>query len=147
MLLFHRMFHSKTAPQSNLYDGGESSSLDVGIPVIPSGDGSPDYAFIGNGAGPPEMIQREWKDITTEFFGCVKELKLGELIHDNMFGLFDAMSAIEMMDPKMDAGMCCNKEATPLNFQTAVEVSVVEQANLPGRAEWKLIGCILILGR
>lgn len=69
------------------------------------------------------MIQREWKEITTEFFGCVKELKLGELIHDNMFGLFDAMSAIEMMDPKMDAGMCCNKEATPLNFQTAVEVS------------------------
>lgn len=65
---------------------------------------------------------REWRDVTGEFFDCVKELQLGELIHDNMFGLFDAMSAIEMMDPKMDAGMCCNKEATPLTFQTAVEV-------------------------
>ena len=25
------------------------------------------------------------------------------------FGLFEAMSAIEMMDPKMDAGMLCNQ--------------------------------------
>jgi N-alpha-acetyltransferase 35, NatC auxiliary subunit len=32
------------------------------------------------------------------------------------------MSAIEMMDPKMDAGMLCNKSAkTPLTFQEAVE--------------------------
>ena len=33
------------------------------------------------------------------------DLSLGELIHDENFGLFEAMSAIEMMDPKMDAGM------------------------------------------
>jgi hypothetical protein len=26
-----------------------------------------------------------------------------------MFGLFEAMSAIELMDPKMDAGMQCNR--------------------------------------
>jgi hypothetical protein len=33
-----------------------------------------------------------------------------------------AMSAIEMMDPKMDAGMVCNKSAkTPLTFQEAVD--------------------------
>ncbi|XP_065090507.1 N-alpha-acetyltransferase 35, NatC auxiliary subunit isoform X2 [Ochlerotatus camptorhynchus] len=130
---------SNTAAQSNLDDGEESSPLEVGIPVIPSGDGPPDLAFLGNGAGPPEMIQREWKEITKEFFGCVKELKLGELIHDNMFGLFDAMSAIEMMDPKMDAGMCCNKEATPLNFQTAVEEGKMKLANLESR---ELIGII-----
>jgi hypothetical protein len=31
------------------------------------------------------------------------------------------MSAIEMMDPKMDAGMVCNKSAKgPLTFQEAV---------------------------
>jgi hypothetical protein len=34
---------------------------------------------------------------------------LGELLHDDMFGLFEAMSAIELMDPKMDAGMQCNR--------------------------------------
>ncbi|XP_044754766.1 N-alpha-acetyltransferase 35, NatC auxiliary subunit [Coccinella septempunctata] len=50
-----------------------------------------------------------WNDITNEFMGSVKDLALGELLHDDMFGLFEAMSAIEMMDPKMDAGMMCNR--------------------------------------
>lgn len=53
------------------------------------------------------------------------ELQLGELVHhQKLFGLFEAMSAIEMMDPKMDAGMCCNKNpGGPLTFETAVAVS------------------------
>lgn len=76
----------------------------------------------------------EWHDITGEFFDAVKglffmhsvlsnllistlkcvyiDLSLGELVHHKIFGLFEAMSAIEMMDPKMDAGMCCNKNTT-----------------------------------
>ena len=42
-------------------------------------------------------------------------------MHDEMFGLFEAMSAIEMMDPKMDAGMICNRSSnTPLSFDEAV---------------------------
>lgn len=50
-------------------------------------------------------------------------LELGELLHDPGFGLFEAMSAIEMMDPKMDAGMICNKWKKPVaNFDQAVEV-------------------------
>lgn len=58
--------------------------------------------------------------------GIFSELELGELLHDGqLFGLFEAMSAIEMMDPKMDAGMLCNRggHAKPLNFQQAVTVS------------------------
>jgi N-alpha-acetyltransferase 35, NatC auxiliary subunit len=52
------------------------------------------------------------------------DLQLGELLHDgHLFGLFEAMSAIEMMDPKMDAGMLCNRgNPKPLNFQQAVTV-------------------------
>lgn len=102
---------SPAAVQSNALSGADPSPVEV---IVCEGDAPAEQ--------PAEMVRREWKEITAEFFGCVKELQLGELIHDNMFGLFDAMSAIEMMDPKMDAGMCCNKEATPLNFQTAVEV-------------------------
>jgi hypothetical protein len=50
---------------------------------------------------------------------------LGELLHDELFGLFEAMSAIEMMDPKMDAGMLCNRGSkTALNFDQAVEVTL-----------------------
>lgn len=32
-------------------------------------------------------------------------------MHGYFFGLFEAMSAIEIMDPKMDAGMMCNRES------------------------------------
>lgn len=39
------------------------------------------------------------------------------------FGLFEAMSAIEMMDPKMDAGMMCNQiQRKVLTFDSALEV-------------------------
>lgn len=46
-----------------------------------------------------------WKNVTQPFLEACTELDLGELLHDELFGLFEAMSAIEMMDPKMDAGM------------------------------------------
>lgn len=72
------------------------------------------------------MPVREWKDITEEFFEAVKELDVGELQHVFLFGLFEAMSAIEMMDPKMDAGMKRNEEPIPLTFEKAVEQGVLE---------------------
>ena len=50
-----------------------------------------------------------WKEVTGVFRHSAGELVLGELLHDANFGLFEAMSAIEMMDPKMDAGMLCNQ--------------------------------------
>ena len=34
------------------------------------------------------------------------------------------MSAIEMMDPKMDAGMLCNKAKKVLQFEPAVKVGL-----------------------
>ena len=66
----------------------------------------------------------EWKDITNEFFTSVEELKLGELLHYELFGLFEAMSAIEMMDKKMDIGMVDGKE-TPLTLEVAVKVNLL----------------------
>ncbi|XP_050072834.1 N-alpha-acetyltransferase 35, NatC auxiliary subunit [Anopheles maculipalpis] len=85
-----------------------------------------------DGGKPAEKLvpHDDWVDITKDFFECVKELKLGELVHDSMFGLLEAMSAIEMMDPKMDAGMSCNREATPLTFDTAVETGQMKLNNL-----------------
>jgi len=63
----------------------------------------------------------------------IKELQLGELLHDDMFGLLEAMSAIEMMDPKMDAGMVCNRGSKKaLTFEQAVEV-----CNFIGKFSWK----------
>ena len=47
------------------------------------------------------------------------------------FGLFEAMSAIEMMDPKMDAGMMCNQiHRKVLNLEQAVEVNIPRPSKL-----------------
>ena len=69
-----------------------------------------------------------WKLVTNDFMEASKDLELGELLHDNMFGLFEAMSAIEMMDPKMDAGMAKAgniKRRKPLSFNEAIEKKVL----------------------
>ncbi|XP_049541353.1 N-alpha-acetyltransferase 35, NatC auxiliary subunit isoform X1 [Anopheles darlingi] len=88
------------------------------------------------------LTEYQWQDVTTDFFDCVKDLELGELVHDSMFGLLEAMSAIEMMDPKMDAGMCCNREATPLTFDTAVETGVMKLANIEPKEAIGLIDAV-----
>ena len=51
-----------------------------------------------------------WVDVTKEFIASAGSLPAGSLVKDSCFSLYDAMSAIELMDPKMDAGMLCNKE-------------------------------------
>lgn len=38
------------------------------------------------------------------------------------FGLFEAMSAIEIMDPKMDAGMICNRKRKVIQLPEAIQV-------------------------
>lgn len=58
-------------------------------------------------------------------------MELGELLHDELFGLFEAMSAIEMMDPKMDAGMLCNRgNNKPYTFAQAVESGAIKLDDL-----------------
>ncbi|XP_014293858.1 N-alpha-acetyltransferase 35, NatC auxiliary subunit [Halyomorpha halys] len=73
-----------------------------------------------------------WVNITDEFFKNIKELQLGELLHDDLFGLFEAMSAIEMMDPKMDAGMLCNRgNKAPLTLTQAIEKNILQVEDIP----------------
>ncbi|XP_027198718.2 N-alpha-acetyltransferase 35 [Dermatophagoides pteronyssinus] len=55
-----------------------------------------------------KINEYNWIDITDDFKNATEKLKLGELVHDVMFSLYDAMAAIELMDPKMDAGMMNN---------------------------------------
>lgn len=75
--------------------------------------------------------QYEWTDITKDFFEACSELALGELAQDDVFGLFEAMSAIEMMDPKMDVGMGYNKnDAPPHTFETAVAAGILKLEDL-----------------
>lgn len=77
-------------------------------------------------------VSFNWIDITKQFFRATKELKLGELFHDDLFGLFEAMSAIEMMDPKMDAGMFCNRVyRSPVKFNLSLEGKHLRHEDIP----------------
>ncbi|KAF5277241.1 hypothetical protein FQR65_LT00349 [Abscondita terminalis] len=88
-----------------------------------------------NGTTP--LIQKvtyNWNTITNEFLQAVKGLQLGELLHDDLFGLFEAMSAIEMMDPKMDAGMLCNRgNKKAKSFEQAVADHSLKLNNFTNR--------------
>lgn len=48
--------------------------------------------------------QDGWADVTQVFRDARDEMEVGELIHLESFSLHSAMSAIELMDPKMDIG-------------------------------------------
>ncbi|CAH1285825.1 unnamed protein product [Diabrotica balteata] len=87
----------------------------------------------------PRKVPASW-NITSRFQEAVKDLKLGELLHDDLFGLFEAMSAIEMMDPKMDAGMLCNRGSRKIiTFDQAVQDKILK---LDGFSNAELIGII-----
>jgi len=46
-----------------------------------------------------------WTNVTTDFADICRQLPLGEVVRDQDFSLFEAMTALELMDPKMDGGM------------------------------------------
>ncbi|EKX36279.1 hypothetical protein GUITHDRAFT_145852 [Guillardia theta CCMP2712] len=47
----------------------------------------------------------EWTDFTRVLMAARGELGKGQMLHADSFNLGDSMSALEMMDPKMDAGL------------------------------------------
>ncbi|XP_063981610.1 N-alpha-acetyltransferase 35, NatC auxiliary subunit [Diachasmimorpha longicaudata] len=98
-----------------------AASVDEQISVDMSDDREPQF----------EPLTYNWVNITHQFFDAITDLELGELLHDELFGLFEAMSAIEMMDPKMDAGMLCNRGSNkPYTFAQAVESGSIRLDNL-----------------
>ncbi|CAF4620270.1 unnamed protein product, partial [Rotaria sp. Silwood2] len=46
-----------------------------------------------------------WNDVTSKFADLCRHLPTGEVVRDRDFSLFEAMTALELMDPKMDGGM------------------------------------------
>ncbi|CAJ2511036.1 Uu.00g066610.m01.CDS01 [Anthostomella pinea] len=50
-------------------------------------------------------------DITDRFAAAVKTLAPGEIIKNEHFTLFEAVSALEIMDPKMDSGLLAEGES------------------------------------
>lgn len=84
-----------------------------------------------NSLSQEERKSYKWTNITKEFHELCQQLNVGELVHDVHFGLFEAMSAIEMMDPKMDAGMLCNQVKRKVyDFDEALKANIIKDDNL-----------------
>ena len=85
-----------------------------------------------------QLPPTEWDDITQQFKTAAAKLDHGELIHGPHFNLFDAMSAIELADPKMD-GMVQWRQFPnyPMSLKDAIEGGFVKSDNHTNR---ELIG-------
>ena len=58
-------------------------------------------------APPPPPVDEDederWVDVTEDVAGVAASLDVDELLRAPTFSLYDSMSALELMDPKMDA--------------------------------------------
>jgi len=63
--------------------------------------------------------EREYEDMTEALKTGSSELNIGELLHHQTFSLYDSMTAIELMDPKMDYSMI---QQEPLTIAQAEKV-------------------------
>ncbi|KAI0137453.1 Mak10 subunit, NatC N-terminal acetyltransferase-domain-containing protein [Xylariales sp. AK1849] len=64
-------------------------------------------------------------DITAKFSAAVKNLAPGDLVKDGYFTLFESVSALEIMDPKMDSG--CLAEGESLDEEYDVTRNLLPQ--------------------
>ncbi|KAL2649468.1 hypothetical protein R1flu_017596 [Riccia fluitans] len=84
----------------------------------------------------PAGDQTNWADATAFLKAACDDMTVGELIHGENFSLFEAMSALEIMDPKMDAGMtttgyktvdeAIEKGAAPVDLTVAQIIDVMD---------------------
>jgi len=75
--------------------------------------------------GPPnldEIAPEEWVDVSHICELASKGMGLGEMVESAHFRLFDAMSAIEIMDPKMDSGY---NNTADMTLAHAIDTGVV----------------------
>ncbi|XP_018826790.1 N-alpha-acetyltransferase 35, NatC auxiliary subunit isoform X1 [Juglans regia] len=99
-------------------NGAQEAAVDISVSArasIPFGDNS------------------VWADVSPLLESACKDLRDGDLIHGDNFNLFAAMSALEIMDPKMDSGIVCKYYSVdeaiengaapvPISFDKTVDV-------------------------
>eukprot|EP00965_Chrysotila_dentata_P025862 858545-Pleurochrysis_carterae.AAC.1 len=61
-----------------------------------------------------------WRSVLGVLDDAAAELQIGELLHSDSFSLLESMSALQMMDPQMDAGMSAAKLPPPLPVPDAL---------------------------
>lgn len=90
------------------------------------------YPIIGRVSMEADKIDDScWRDITEEFRISVSQLQLGELLKTDQFTLLEAMSALELMDPKMDGGMIFKKvNRQILTLDQSIKAGTIKVSNL-----------------
>lgn len=89
--------------------------------------------------------QTVWIDASNFITDVCNDLEVGQLVHGENFSLFEAMSALEIMDPKMDAGMtgsgantledAIESGAAPISLSTLELIDVMDHL-LACEATW-----------
>lgn len=74
------------------------------------------------------LFQMDWCDITERFKEACGRLDVGELSHNRLFSLTEAMCAIELMDPKMDLSVQIKRPI--LNVKEAVATGKMEMKDI-----------------
>eukprot|EP00096_Caligus_rogercresseyi_P014492 TRINITY_DN7000_c0_g1_i1.p1 TRINITY_DN7000_c0_g1~~TRINITY_DN7000_c0_g1_i1.p1 ORF type:complete len:696 (+),score=177.29 TRINITY_DN7000_c0_g1_i1:47-2134(+) len=77
----------------------------------------------------PWDVVSVYEEVTEPFLNACSELDLGEILHSPPFSLMQAMSAIELMDPVMDAWVS-RPTRKPFNFHSAKEAGHLKLENL-----------------
>lgn len=78
----------------------------------------------------PQIVY-EWDDVTDAFGKAPEQMAMGEMIFSESFSLYTAMSAIKMMDPRMDIGCGVVKNAKEVLLPSALSdqqvVNIMDQ--------------------
>nr|OQO27945.1 hypothetical protein B0A51_04291 [Rachicladosporium sp. CCFEE 5018] len=70
--------------------------------------------------------QRKPEDVTAAFAKASKALPPGELVKDEFFTLFEAVAALEIMDPKMDSGVILQGESEELGLDPGAPLTAAQ---------------------
>ena len=74
-----------------------------------------------------DLPKVDWIDVTDQFTTAAHLLDHGELVQDNQFSLFDAMSAVELMDTKMDSALQWRTFSTyPRTLSEAIKLGILK---------------------
>jgi len=70
----------------------------------------------------PKSSRTVTQDITSKFFVAASALNTGQLVKDEYFTLFEAVGALEIMDPKMDSGFLTSGESVEHDYDVLREL-------------------------
>lgn len=109
---------AEAATDTEVMDGATANVTEQ-APFTPIPEGMPCFE-------PPEPIaEDDWMDVSELCDSAMQGMSLGEMMESPSFRLFDSMSAIEIMDPKMDSGF---NNSADMTLERAEESGILSKS-------------------